>query len=104
MYLYPRLLVVPVDASVSLTCEIHYNGTSAYSARLRIGSEIINLSHYEVNNSILHHTLNVRSEYKNALIDCEMTIHDSDSIPEVSNNITLNAIREGNASNWIPAL
>ena len=97
--MYPRLLIVPVDTSVLLTCEVCYNGPSAYSVWLHTESvdlETINLSWNEVNNSTLNYTLSIKSEYKNMHITCQMVSHDrNDNVNGSSDSTILNAISEG---------
>ena len=97
--LYPRLLIVPVDTLVLLTCEIQYNGSYSVQWYRLTESGPIRIYHdpSKANNSTLHFNITVGSEYKNTHILC--VIHPTDGGPNDtrrSNYATLNAISEGN--------
>lgn len=88
-----RLLIVPVNTSICLTCEVCYN--EAYSVEWYRDNTIINSTATEESHRILNYTLFVTSEYKNTQILCVISPHlrNSDTIP--SNTIILNAVAEG---------
>ena len=88
-------MIVPVNTSILLTCEVQYNGSYSVQWYRNTETKPFHNNPSVVNSSTLNHTINVSSEYKNTRIQC--FVHDAShsNITERSNNITLNAISKG---------
>lgn len=99
--MYPRLLIVPVNTSVSLTCEVQYNGSYSVQWYRNTESQSFYENPSEANNSTLPLNITVESDHEIVYIQC--IIHPingklENTIP--SNYATLNAISEGNRLNF----
>lgn len=93
--LYPELLIVPVNTSVLLTCEVCYSGSYFVHWYRDSATVPFHRSDIEENNSILNYTLFVTSEYKNTEIVCTIAPIGRNSGVNQSNVLILNAISEG---------
>ena len=89
-------MIVPVNTSVLLTCEVRFNGS--YSVQwYRDSIHLVNDSTFSVvNNSNINLTLSVTDEYKpDTQIYCVMHDSATGSVITESDSITVNAVSEG---------
>lgn len=87
-------MVVPVNTSVLLSCEVHYAGSYFVQWKRDSDEHPFDSNPPVVNSSIITHTLSVTDEYKNAMIHC---IVRAVNHTVESNSIKVNAVSEGNS-------
>lgn len=79
LQLTPRLLIVPVNTPVLLTCEVRYSGTVPYSVHWYSNMPDASPLHQNLNeegNSVLTFTLVPTSEYNDTRIHCSMVTNE----------------------------